>query len=126
MSAISNPRRILHLDGQWNTRESVREMIAKIGPGCELVSAECGATALKMIQKEAFDLVIVDPWAPTVTGFKICRYVVENKPATPVFFYTQRARMNDRKFAEASGAAAFFLADDHDGMVQAMASALAN
>lgn len=77
-----------------------------------------------MLEKEPFDLVIVDPWASEVTGFNVCRYLSANKPDVPVFFYAQRKTMNDKTFAEAAGAAAFFLADDHHKLVEAMSTVL--
>ncbi|HEX6280316.1 MAG TPA: response regulator [Pyrinomonadaceae bacterium] len=126
MATRSYQRRILHLDGHWDTEDRIRELVEMARLNCELVTAKNGADALKLIQAEPFDLVIVDPWASEVTGFKICRYIAANKPAIPVFFYAQEALMNDRKFAEASGAAAFFLADDHEGLVSAMTDALAD
>lgn len=117
-------RRVLHIDGQWKTHDLVKDLVEKACPDCELVTTENGTEALKLIQSEPFDLVIVDPWATEVNGFKICRYLSENKPDIPVFFYAQRALMNDRKFAEAAGATAFFLRDNNEELVEAMAAAL--
>ena len=124
MSHHSYQRRVLHIDGQWKTHDLVKELVDKACPDCELVTVESGTEALKLITSDPFDLVIVDPWASEINGFKICRYLSANKPDIPVFFYAQQSLMNDRKFAEAAGAAAFFLRDNNDQLVEAMAAAL--
>jgi CheY-like chemotaxis protein len=124
MSFNSYQRRILHVDGQWKTHSIVKDLVDKACPDCELITVESGIEALRRAQTEPFDLVIVDPWASEVNGFEICRYLAANKPDIPVFFYAQQKLMNDRKFAEAAGAAAFFLRDNNDELIKALESAL--
>jgi CheY-like chemotaxis protein len=113
-------RRILHLDGTWKTHELIRGLVEKACPDCELVTVENGTEALRLIDTEPFDLVIVDPWANEVNGFAVCRHAAAHKPGLPVFFYAQQKLMNDKKFAEAAGAAAFFLDGNFDEFVEAM------
>jgi len=125
VSFNSYQKRVLHVDGQWKTHAIVKDLVDRACPDCELITVESGTEALRRAKTEPFDLVIVDPWASEVTGFEICRYLAANKPNIPVFFYAQQKLMNDRKFAEAAGAAAFFLRDNNDQLVEALESALA-
>lgn len=120
----SYQKRVLHVDGLWKTHALVKDLLDRACPECESITVESGTEALIRAKTEPFDLVIVDPWASEVTGFEICRYLAAHKPDIPVFFYAQKKLMNDRKFAEAAGAAAFFLRDNNDQLVEALESAL--
>ena len=117
-------RRILHLDGQWDTSDRIKELISKACPRADVLRTASGVEALAIIKAEPLDLVIVDPWATELNGFEICKYVAEHKPYIPVFVYAQRALMSDRTLAETAGAAAFFQADDHDALIEAMTTVL--
>jgi CheY-like chemotaxis protein len=124
MSHYRYQRRILHLEGKWDASERVNELVSKACPRADVVRTASGAEALAIIRSEPLDLVIVDPRATESNGFKICKYVAETKPYIPVFVYAKRALRNDRKLAKAAGAAAFFQADDHDELIEAMTSVL--
>ena len=55
-----------------------------------------GAEALRAIQKEAFDLCILDVMLPQLDGFTLAQRIRENNHEIPVLFLTARSSREDR------------------------------
>ena len=78
--------RILIVDDEQSMRELLSILLRK--EGYEVVTAENGATALKAIQREIFDLVITDLKMPQFDGMALLKSVKEASPDTIVIIIT--------------------------------------
>ncbi|MBU4304124.1 MAG: diguanylate cyclase [Candidatus Omnitrophica bacterium] len=79
----------------------------------ELVAAEDGNTAMDLLQKESFDLVILDILLPDIDGFEICRRIRKNEQYVnlPVLFHTTVHTTNEKLIGLQMGAADFLVKD---------------
>ena len=85
-----------------------------------LIEAKAVGTAtqaLSLIQKERFDLYLLDAWLPGLDGFELCRRIREADPQTPILFFSGAAYEADRKKGIAAGADAYFMKPDVDCLV---------
>lgn len=58
--------------------------------GFEVVTAEDGKTAYKLIKKENFDFIILDIMLPKMDGMDVCRRVRQEKIQTPILMLTAK------------------------------------
>ncbi len=56
--------------------------------GFETTLAFDGATALSIISKEKFDLILLDWRIPEVTGINVCKRIRDARDRTPVILLT--------------------------------------
>jgi two-component system response regulator PilR (NtrC family) len=78
--------RILIVDDEQSMRELLSILLRK--EGYEVVTAENGASALKAIQREIFDLVITDLRMPQFDGMALLKSVKDVSPDTIVIIIT--------------------------------------
>jgi len=78
--------RILVVDDELSMRDFLSIMLKK--EGHEVVAAENGGSALKVIQSEIFDLLITDIKMPGVDGMEVLKTVKEVSPETVVIMIT--------------------------------------
>jgi DNA-binding response OmpR family regulator len=64
--------------------------------GYEICHCLDGFEALKMMQKEQFDLCVLDVMLPELDGFTLAQRIRENNPEIPVIFLTARSTREDR------------------------------
>ena len=76
-----------------------------------------GAQALSLIEKERFDLYLLDAWLPDLDGFELCRRMRAFDSQTPILFFSGAAREADRKRGIEAGADAYLIKPDVDGLV---------
>jgi len=90
------PQRILAVDDE----EDIRKLIALVleTAGYEVVQAEDGLAALKELEGETFDLVILDIMMPKMDGWEVCRHIKsqDRTQYTPVLILTVRSQPLDR------------------------------
>src|SRR5882724_8347093 len=68
----TEPSRILVVDDHRSNRDLLARRLTR--DGHEVVTAEDGATALKLIEENAFDLVLLDLLMPRMSGYEVlCR-----------------------------------------------------
>ncbi|MGF3066592.1 response regulator transcription factor [Facklamia sp. P12945] len=58
--------------------------------GFDVVTAEDGKTAYKLIKKEKFDFIILDIMLPKMDGMDVCRRVRQEKIETPILMLTAK------------------------------------
>lgn len=58
--------------------------------GYQVVTAEDGKTAYKLIKKEDFDFIILDIMLPKMDGMDVCRRVRQEKIETPILMLTAK------------------------------------
>jgi DNA-binding response OmpR family regulator len=77
-------------------RELARLLADYLGShGVELVHVEDGAAALDQLEREVFDLVLLDVMLPSIDGFEVCRRIRARHPV-PIVMLTARGDDNDR------------------------------
>jgi PAS domain S-box-containing protein len=79
-------RRILVVDDDHALRESAAEILE--GEGCHVDSAADGLEARRMLERDAFDLVLSDVVMPGMDGYELFQYVRTRHPATQVVLMT--------------------------------------
>ena len=79
-------RRVLLADDEDIIRETVRDVLT--GYGCIVHTASDGATALDLIAREPFDLVLSDIKMPIKNGYEVFAAAKQANPKTPVILTT--------------------------------------
>lgn len=75
--------------------------IKRLGPEYEVVTAHDGATALELLQKQKFDLLITDYMMPGMTGVDLVQAVRKVSPETQVVLMTAHDTRGMRHTVEA-------------------------
>lgn len=109
---------------------SIRRMIAACMAHCNygVATADDGAVAAALAQRERFDLVITDQVMPVMDGLSLIR-TLRAVPAyrhTPILMLTTEAGADSREQARAAGATGFLAKPfDPDGLMQSVQQLLA-
>lgn len=77
--------------------------------GCETKVAFDGASALDILAKEKFDLIILDLILPEVDGFEVLRTIRVKDPKTPVIIASNLSQSEDLDKAKSLGANDYFV-----------------
>jgi DNA-binding response OmpR family regulator len=83
-------KRILVVDDDENILNLERTILEQ--KGFDVTTAGGGAEALERLERETFDLVLLDVMMPEVDGFTVCRRIKEDPKLkeTPVIFLTAK------------------------------------
>jgi DNA-binding response OmpR family regulator len=92
-------KRILIVDDQEETRSILRDMLSV--QGYDILEAEDGLKALKIINKEKVDLLIADRAMPNMGGLELLEKLREEKKSIPSIVIS--AFGEERLWAEAIG-----------------------
>ena len=84
--------RVLIVEDQKPISELIRLSLSKAGYYC--LCAYDGAEAANILEKELFDLVLLDVMLPGVSGFELLEYI--QPTGTPVIFITAKNSLDDR------------------------------
>ena len=84
--------RILAVDDERPITELLRLSLNRAGYEC--VCAYDGISAADLIEKEAFDLILLDIMLPGIDGFELMEYI--RTTGTPVIFLTAKNAVADR------------------------------
>jgi DNA-binding response OmpR family regulator len=79
--------RLLIAEDERGIRETIREFFGK--RNFEVCEAEDGLQAIRMVEEQHFDIVLLDVMMPGADGFEVCR-ALRKKSDTPVMFLTAR------------------------------------
>ena len=83
----------------------------------EVVSAPDAEEALRLIEKEKFNLYIVDTALPAMSGLDFCKEVRKVDPETPILIYSAAAFESDRAEGMLAGANAYIAKPNIDEVV---------
>lgn len=103
MTILTNTN-ILCVDDDFDSRELIRFMLTKENETYQVMTASSASEAESLINKESFDLYILDYWLPVESGIQLCRKIRENDKQTPVLFYSAMGRQIDMEIAKKAGA----------------------
>ena len=84
--------RVLIVEDEKPISELIRLSLSKAGYYC--LCAYDGAEAANILEKELFDLVLLDVMLPGVSGFELLEYI--QPTGTPVIFFTAKNSLDDR------------------------------
>ena len=84
--------RILAVDDERPIAELLRLSLTRAGYEC--VCAYDGNEAVEKIDKEAFDLILLDVMLPGINGFELMDYI--RSTGIPVIFLTAKDAVSDR------------------------------
>lgn len=84
--------RVLIVEDEKPISELIRLSLSKAGYYC--LCAYDGAEAANILEKELFDLVLLDVMLPGVLGFELLEYI--QPTGTPVIFITAKNSLDDR------------------------------
>lgn len=88
----------------------------------EVITANCVASGLNLAQHETFDLYLLDNRFTDGTGQDLCKKIRAFDQETPIVFYSGDAYEIDKQRALSSGAQAYVIKPDIDGLPKAIAS----
>jgi DNA-binding NtrC family response regulator len=86
------PSRILIVDDELAVRDSMQRWLQM--DGYEVVAAEDAAAALRRLEQESFDLLLVDIRMPGMTGVELQHRLHELRPELPVVIVTAYASVD--------------------------------
>jgi DNA-binding response OmpR family regulator len=101
-----NLRKVLIVDDEDMVRVLLTHILQRMRvDGLELLLAEDGDEALRIIDEERPGLILLDVLLPKLNGYDVCQRVRRIKDYSPhIFILTARGNSADRQRAEALGA----------------------
>lgn len=87
-------KRILIIDDEWNLRNLIKIYLST-DSSFQIKEAENGLEGLCLIEKESFDLVILDIMLPGLDGWEVCRRI-RLSSNVPILMLTARGDVSDR------------------------------
>lgn len=74
--------RVLQVEDDTTTAKSVELMLMAAGHACE--TADCGADALRLVEEQDFDLILLDIMLPDIDGYEVLKRMKAAKVSAPV------------------------------------------
>lgn len=84
--------RLLVVDDEWNMRNLIKIYLRN--EPVQITEAQNGREALEFIEREPFDLVILDIMMPDIDGWEVCR-AIRRKSNIPILMLTARTDVKD-------------------------------
>jgi two-component system copper resistance phosphate regulon response regulator CusR len=94
--------RVLVVEDEAKTRESLAEGLRM--ESWNVATAATGSEAFTVLDREPFDLVVLDWMLPDRDGIEVLRHLRARQEHTPVLMLTARSTLNDRVVGLDSGA----------------------
>lgn len=86
--------RLLVVDDEPNIRDLLASSLRFAG--FEVTTASSGNEALKAVEKDSPDLIVLDVMLPDLDGFAVTRRLRENGETCPILFLTAKDEMSDK------------------------------
>jgi two-component system, chemotaxis family, chemotaxis protein CheY len=103
-----SPRCALIVDDSSTMRQLIGFAVRRI-PGLDLVEAENGVEALRLLDERSFDLILLDINMPVMSGFTLLEQLQARTDVPPVIVITTEDAQEDIDRALALGAAAYVM-----------------
>lgn len=103
------PLKVLIVEDSRATREMLTATVEALG--LEVVAAQNGFDALKVLPRHRFSLIITDINMPDINGLELINFVKRNPnyKDTPLFVVTTEGRTQDKERGLALGAAEYVI-----------------
>lgn len=102
---------ILYVDDDFDSCQLIPIFLSN-GGDYEVTAIEDSLAASKLIEKQDFDLYLLDYCMPDMTGVTLCKQIREKHPHTPIVMYSALDREVDREQAEKAGIDLFLIKPD--------------
>lgn len=99
---LPNPPRVLLVEDEDKTRDSIMEGLRL--EGWTVSGVASGEQAIAQIDRDAFDLMVLDWMLPDRDGIDVLQHLRGRAQQTPVLMLTARSTLNDRVIGLDSGA----------------------
>lgn len=86
--------RILIVDDEWKMRHLLKLYLKK--DNYEIDEASDGSIALSMLNKNKYNLIILDLMLPGVDGWEVCRLIRQTDETIPILLLTARGDVKDK------------------------------
>ncbi|PWA12512.1 DNA-binding response regulator [Pueribacillus theae] len=86
------PYKLLIVDDEWNMRNLIKIYLKK--ENVQLTEARNGKEALSFIEKNGFDLILLDIMMPDMSGWEVCKEVRKARDI-PILMLTARTDVKD-------------------------------
>ena len=110
--------RVLYVDDDEDSREMLCVLLGS--SRIEVKAVSTAAQALSFIQREHFDLYLLDAWLPDLDGFELCRRLRRLLPHTPILFFSGAAYETDKQRAIEAGANTYVIKPDLSGLLKSV------
>ncbi|MFO7628743.1 MAG: response regulator transcription factor [Prochlorococcaceae cyanobacterium] len=90
----ASPARLLVVEDDDTIRETVSEAMAL--EGFAVTTSANGKNAWELLQRERFDLLVLDLMLPGITGLDLCRQLRQNSPTPLILVVSARDSETDR------------------------------
>jgi OmpR-family two-component system manganese-sensing response regulator len=87
-------QRILLVDDEAALTEPLGDLLRREGYGLDVVGD--GRAAQRLVEANAYDLLILDWMLPELSGLELCRWLRSRGDETPVLFLTAKDTLDDR------------------------------
>jgi DNA-binding response OmpR family regulator len=104
-------KRILCIDDEEHC-EIITHLLKETGENFVVTNAASPDKALDLIERQSFDLFILESRLPGISGVELCKIIRNKYSKTPVMFFSGMARPVDRSMALAAGANAYLVKPD--------------
>lgn len=102
---MAGKNRILVVDDEDALRTVLSSELE--GEGYQVASASDGEEAIKILNTQSFDLILLDIKMPNVDGFEVLKYVKQHQPKTKVIMLTGFADLKNAIESKKLGAEDF-------------------
>jgi CitB family two-component system response regulator MalR len=89
-----------------------------------VVSANSAEKAVELIEKETFDLYILDNWMMGISGVELCSIIRSSNKQTPILFFSGASQQKYRDEAMISGASEYLVKPNDLGRIEETVSRL--
>jgi|SRR3989344_4352844 len=104
---MSKNKKILIIEDEKSLARALELKLANAG--LEAKAVFNGEDGIKLLQKESFDLILLDLIMPKMDGFTVLAVLKAKKVKTPVMVLTNLSQDNDIKRTKEFGAKEFFI-----------------
>ena len=84
--SADRPSRALVVEGQATILNVITDALSQ--EGYEVTTAQNGAQAAELLEREPFDLILTDMVTPRLNGMEVIRAVKRTKPGSPLVVIT--------------------------------------
>jgi DNA-binding response OmpR family regulator len=109
-------RRILCVDDDDDTCFMLSHLLGR--EGYQVKTSSTVDEALKLAQRESFNLYILDEWFPEGAGTSLCRKIREFDPNTPIIIYSGAVFETDQQESLHAGANSFVSKPEIDKLIK--------
>lgn len=107
---MSNEKKILILEDEKPMARALQ--LKLIHDGYDVKAVFNGEEGIKLMEKETFELILLDLIMPKMSGFEVLRILKEKNIKTPVMVLTNLSQPDDELHAKSLGAKEFFVKSD--------------